>query len=150
MAPLRKGRAPSPTPLTTTSTVASPDATADARSTSLATDPLPTTRVNKSNLPEIKSAIDDIVKDVSDAVGKCAVQQCKKLTTSAPNAAGVYSVTLAPHSAPVTRICFGAHLFGMYWLCVQDGFPRTEAILVGSCYQLLGVPIGTMGLEALG
>ena len=31
---------------------------------SLATDPLPTTRVNKANLGEIKSAIDDIVKKV--------------------------------------------------------------------------------------
>lgn len=33
-------------------------------SASLATDPLPTVRVNKSHLAEIKTALDDIVKEV--------------------------------------------------------------------------------------
>lgn len=39
----------------------------DDVSSTLATDPLPTVRVNKSHLAEIKTALDDIVKDVSMA-----------------------------------------------------------------------------------
>lgn len=43
--------------------------TAPAPETStLATDPLPTVRVNNVNLGEIKSALDDVVKQVSGAV----------------------------------------------------------------------------------
>lgn len=36
----------------------------DSPSLSLATDPLPTVRVNKSHLAEIKTSLDDIVKKV--------------------------------------------------------------------------------------
>lgn len=50
----------------------SPSAKNDVSST-LATDPHPTVRVNKSHLAEIKTALDDIVKEVSPEVASAAL-----------------------------------------------------------------------------
>lgn len=77
MPAVTKSHASSPAPLTTR-----PNVTPAAQSTSLATDPLPTSRVNKCNFPEIKTAIDDIVKDVSGAARRVQRDYTTNTSTS--------------------------------------------------------------------
>jgi hypothetical protein len=86
-------------------------------STSLGTDPLPTVRINNSNLGEIKAAIDDIVKKVA-----INIRSLYSLHTdpTAPLGSSVHTFPPAPDRPPRIGLHVGsprARIRGLCLLC---------------------------------
>lgn len=103
---------------------ASAAAAAAVAAGSLATDPAPTVHVNKAHLAEIKTSLDDIVKQVGTESNLGHWTTCNNagaaLTIILPGSRGpgVYPITAAPDCASRS------------WICERPHLARRDAVLV--------------------
>lgn len=133
-------------------------------SLSLATDPLPTVRVNKSHLAEIKTSLDDIVKKVCVCANLVHCSDESQVTEDTPHfllgqadetvsrRSGVYALAFACHRSSCLRICVLSYLAGCFPVHLSEGnvLRGEQAVPVDRSNCVRRVPICSMGLEAMG